>query len=280
MVTCKKPKREIISNIQSLIEKGESILHLEIRNQQELDHAEKEQYRWIKYSIDALRICFDEPIFSKEFDSAGYTGVGVGYLDQKIQFEHNKNHFKRYQEAKIESLKSTIERMEFIDDIDIKSKNDATMGVLERIQCTCKNFHKIAISLQLQRHGKKPIIEIKDEYDVQYLLLPQLKLITDDIRTEEWTPSYAGSSSKMDFLLKKEKVIVETKKTRTDLRDKEIGKQLIEDIAQYRSHPDCKTLICFVYDSERLLKNPSGLIKDLDDLSTEKLKVITLIEPS
>jgi REase_DpnII-MboI len=52
---------------------------------------------------------------------------------------------------------------------------------------------------------------MKDEYDVQDSLHALLKLHFDDVRREEWTPSYAGSQSRMDFLLKREKIVVETK---------------------------------------------------------------------
>jgi len=50
-----------------------------------------------------------------------------------------------------------------------------------------------------------------------------LKIYFDDIRTEEWTPSRAGKASRMDFLLKKEKCVIEVKKTRKTLKGKEVG---------------------------------------------------------
>jgi len=83
----------------------------------------------------------------------------------------------------------------------------------------------------------------------------------------------------MDFLLKDEKIVIETKKTRANLRDKEIGEQLIVDIAKYKVHPDCKTLTCFVYDTDGLIANPSGLEKDLGQLSTAELSVIVYCAP-
>ena len=67
----------------------------------------------------------------------------------------------------------------------------------------------------------------------------------------------------MDFLLKAEKIVVEVKKTRSKLGAKEIGSELADDILRYRSHPDCKTLVCFVYDPEERILNPRGLEHDL-----------------
>ena len=106
-----------------------------------------------------------------------------------------------------------------------------------------------------------------------------MKLDFDDIRTEERTPSYAGSSSRMDFLLKNEQLVVEVKRTRDNLRDRGVGEQLIIDIAKYKEHPDCETLICFVYDPEGFISNPTGLENDLNKLSSDKLKVSVYVAP-
>ena len=70
------------------------------------------------------------------------------------------------------------------------------------------------------------------------LLHALLLLCFDDIRAEEWTSSYAGKSARMDFLLKNEGVVIEVKKTRLGLTDKELGDQLIIDVDRYKVHPD------------------------------------------
>ena len=67
----------------------------------------------------------------------------------------------------------------------------------------------------------------------------------------------------MDFLLKKERVVIEVKKTRKGLGSKEVGEQLLIDIERYKKHPNCKTLICFVYDPTGRISNPKGLERDL-----------------
>jgi hypothetical protein len=67
----------------------------------------------------------------------------------------------------------------------------------------------------------------------------------------------------MDFLLKSEQMVIETKIPTATLRDKQVGEQLIIDIQRYRAHPDCKRLICFVYDPDAFIKNPNGLEADL-----------------
>jgi len=103
-----------------------------------------------------------------------------------------------------------------------------------------------------------------DEYDVQDLMHALLWLHFVDVRPEEYTPSYAGKASRMDFLLKRESIVVELKMTRAGLGAKELSSQLIEDIERYKAHPDCQALLCFVYDPAGLIPNPRGIEADLD----------------
>lgn len=123
-------------------------------------------------------------------------------------------------------------------------------------------FHLIARQLR-SRHEHRQTLEVSDEYDVQDLLHALLKVTFDDIRREEWTPSYAGGSARMDIFIKGLGIVIEVKKTRQGLKDRTIGEELIIDIAKYRKHPECSKLICFVYDPEGLIGNPAGLASDL-----------------
>jgi hypothetical protein len=142
------------------------------------------------------------------------------------------------------------------------------------VDLICERFHLVAKQLR-QRHDNRPTLDVADEYDVQDLLHALLRLYFDDIRPEEWAPSYAGKSSRMDFILKGYGIVIETKKTRVGLGAKEVGDQLIIDIARYKTHPECKTLMCFVYDPDGRIANPKGIEKDLSrDEKEMKVKVV------
>ncbi|MBD2693810.1 hypothetical protein [Anabaena catenula] len=153
---------------------------------------------------------------------------------------------------------------------------------IDRLIFICQRFHSIAKQLELRRSDKGKIretLKIKDEYDVQDLLYALLKIDFVNIRKEEGMPSFAGSSSRMDFLLKEEKIGIEVKKTRESLKDKEITTELAEDIIRYQSHPDCEYLLCFIYDPEGLLKNSEALIRDLSKSGNDKLTVRVIVNP-
>ncbi|MGA8921726.1 MAG: hypothetical protein WB682_01160 [Candidatus Dormiibacterota bacterium] len=66
--------------------------------------------------------------------------------------------------------------------------------------------------------------------------------------------------------------------TRSGLTDKKLGDELIIDIAHYKQRPDCKALVCIVYDPDHRLTNPQGIENDLST-TTDGLNVRVLIRP-
>lgn len=139
----------------------------------------------------------------------------------------------------------------------------------------CKRFPRAARRL-LERHDNRAPFVVNDEYDVQCLMYTFLELHFDDIRPEEQTPSHAGASSRMDYLLKSERIVIETKMAKKDLRQKKIGDQLLLDIARYERHPDCDALVCYVHDPHHFVENPKGLATDVEGTST-RLKVRVVV---
>jgi hypothetical protein len=130
-----------------------------------------------------------------------------------------------------------------------------------------------------KRHGGRTTFPLDDEYDVQDLLHGLLFVDFDDIRDEEWTPSYAGGSTRMDFLLKRPKIVIEVKLAKAKHADREIADELLVDIPHYKEHPDCNTLVCFIFDPEQQIKNPAGLKFDLERNSDEDFTVAIFIVP-
>jgi hypothetical protein len=114
-------------------------------------------------------------------------------------------------------------------------------------------------------HRRREAVSLtfESEYDVQDLLHSQLRPWIADIRPEEFTPSYAGTSTRMDFLLPAHKLVIETKRVRDRSHARKVGDELIIDIEHYRRHPECQILWCAIYDPNSLIQNPQGLIADL-----------------
>jgi len=95
------------------------------------------------------------------------------------------------------------------------------------------SFHRTALRLRTRHADREPFL-INDEYDVQDLFSALLETRFEDVRREEWGPSYAGGATRVDFFLKSECVLLETKMTRDGLSDRRVGEELIIDIAHYK----------------------------------------------
>jgi hypothetical protein len=132
-------------------------------------------------------------------------------------------------------------------------------------------------SMRVHPHGGATV-KFENEYDDQYLYRALLTQFFDDVRDEEYVPSYAGGNSRIDFLIPEYRLGVELKHTRQSLTDKEVGDQLMIDSQRYSQHSDVNHLICLVFDYEGFLRNPRALEEDLRrDASTAELAVTVRI---
>lgn len=115
-------------------------------------------------------------------------------------------------------------------------------------------------------HRRKNSVSLTflSEYDIQDLLHALLRPWIRDVRPEEFTPSYAGTSTRMDFLLPEHSLVIETKLVRNKQHGKSIGDELISDIAHYSAHPSCDVLWCVIYDPNHYIQNAGGLVSDLE----------------
>ena len=136
-------------------------------------------------------------------------------------------------------------------------------NIQELLMILLRGLRRAMHPLTHRRKGAQPL-SFSSEYDVQDLLHSMLRPWISDIRPEEFTPSYAGSSTRMDFLLPAHSLVIELKFVRDRAHGKRIGDELIVDIEHYRRHPACNSLWCVVYDPEHLLTNAEGLRTDLE----------------
>ena len=133
---------------------------------------------------------------------------------------------------------------------------------IELVERICRGFGEFLVPLADRQQGRPPIV-MEDEYDVQDFLHGLLRIFFDDVRAEDFSPERAGARSRIDFVLKQERVVVEAKMTRAGLGAAKLGDQLIVDIERYRSHPDCDALVALVYDPEKRIPNRRTLETDL-----------------
>jgi hypothetical protein len=124
----------------------------------------------------------------------------------------------------------------------------------------------------------RPFVCTINEYDVQDLVRGILRGLFDDIRDEESTPSHGAVHSRMDLLLKRERIVIETKMIRHNLDQRSVTQELAIDKEFYRSHPDCGSLVCFVYDPTHRLVDPASLEVDLPE-DGGSMPIVVVVAP-
>lgn len=149
---------------------------------------------------------------------------------------------------------------------------------VEDVRRVCRRFHSVVLELRHRYGGRSPFL-VADEHDAHDLLRALLSVSFEEVREEEPTPSHAGSSTRMDLVLRQEGIVIELKKTRDQLGDKELGKQLSQDAVWYSQHGGYKHLICLVYDPDFVVRSPKGLADDLAKQSREGFAVEVILVP-
>jgi hypothetical protein len=168
----------------------------------------------------------------------------------------------KYKQADAKLMFEERVLMDYFSGQAIEGNPDSWRGHVLVVSQLLSNFHSFRLQLD-RRYNNRSKFQIKDEYDVQDLLHALLKLHFRDVRDEEYTPSYAGGASRMDFLLAGTGIVIEAKMARAGHADSAIGAELLVDVARYSAHPQCDHLICFVYDPENKIVNASAIQNDM-----------------
>ncbi|MCF5652092.1 hypothetical protein GIV49_21360 [Pseudomonas syringae] len=151
------------------------------------------------------------------------------------------------------------------------------LGVDNRLALIFKRFNAFVVSLNSRQRGK-PSFEVNDEYDVQDLMLPMLQMEFGIVKREVWGPDIAGSASRVDFQLVNEGVLIEIKKTRGSLSDRELSNELIVDVIRYSAYEHINKIVFFIYDPETRIRDPLVLLTDIEKLR-DKVDVKIFISP-
>jgi len=264
------PRTEAREKIGTQITKGNEILNQQVNTEADADLFVGNYRKWNDFNKELLRVLFSGNRILQDYDRHRLVSFQIGGgLRETIRVN------REYTSRAIAELESLQQRLDLIPENLGQKVTPKPPGVPALIRIL-NAFHRVARQLRFRRENR-PTLEIEDEYDVQDLLHALLKIDFNDVRPEEWTPSYAGKSSRTDFLLKNEKIVVETKKTKNVNSARNIGDELIVVISRYKEHPDCKTLVCFIYDPEGYIQNPEGLRNDLES-SSDSLNIRVIVE--
>ncbi|QDT37232.1 PD-(D/E)XK nuclease domain-containing protein [Stratiformator vulcanicus] len=232
-------------------------------------------------SVDSL--CVLGSLIEEFMDVPPLPNSGATFKLLGQQFGDESNPLKAYQEER-QRLETTLEAagLRYFNGgrvLPISSSPSETVAdtngeqtrrpqqVEELIEVIVRGANRAMYPLTHRRKGLTSLT-FTSEYDIQDLLHSHLRSWIADIRPEEYTPSYAGVSTRMDFLLPRYKMVIEVKRVRDKSHASRIGQELIIDMEHYRAHPSCDSLWCVVYDPGHFIENPNGITKDLEGKRT------------
>jgi len=276
-------KDELKSKVAERLTIGQEFLIRNVTTKEELQQCWDEFINWDYYNLEMVKQAFEYPDNSYEREYKRYTGGG-GMI---VPGAYKPPTFEESIESNRSEMRQQVRKLKiFLDKIDLLRTKPGLVTVkqvkeseLNKLLTLLKRFHKITQELRDRRTNREPLV-IKDEYDVQYLLSALLKLHFDDVRKEEFSPSNSGANTRLYFVLKEEKIIVETKMTNEKMSTKTLGEELLIDISRYKSYPDCTDLVIFVYDKGDYINNKRGFTADLEKQSTPEMKVTIVIIPN
>ncbi len=131
------------------------------------------------------------------------------------------------------------------------------------------NFPNAVQKIIKDRRKNHTEFEIRDEYDVQDILYVVIKSIFPNMRDEDPIPKVGGKSTKIDLILRDEKILVEVKMIKErDSNETHFIEQLKVDFESYHQCSWLEKLFCFVYDPFKKTRD----ISNFKDLNGKRVK--------
>jgi hypothetical protein len=268
--------------VDERIQLGLNICEQQITSETEKNKMWADFIDWNNLNEELIRQAFDKPknIYVEEYRYK--PGISLDIFDRQPRqktFQEEVEEDKSAIRFQVRKLRWFYEKIDLLKSVDTLQKPNTSKNNINYLSLLLNRFHKVAQAVRDRHNGRETIL-IQDEYDVQDLLYGLLQVYFDDIRKEDSSPSHAGANSRLDFVLKKEKVIIEVKMTNENLTINKLGQDLLVDIGRYKEYPDCNDLVIFIYDKQDHIRNKAGFINDLQKQSTDKLKVTVIINPA
>ena len=241
-------KEELKAKIEERIQLGLDLSERQISSKEEKNKVWGEFIDWNNFNEELVRQAFDKPnnFYLEEYKYTVGFSIDALYGKQNT-FQEDVEEEKSAIKYQVRKLRRFYEKVDLLKSPENLVKTDSAKNNLNNLVTLLKRFHKVAQAIR-DRHNDRESIIIKDEYDVQDLLNGLLHIYFDDIRNEDFSPSHAGANSRLDFVLKKEKIIIEVKMTNESLTINKLGQDLLVDIGRYKEYPDCTDLVIFIYD--------------------------------
>jgi hypothetical protein len=178
-------------------------------------------------------------------------------IDSALQAIYS-NDFDVQTQILLEDLEKSLLKIRYI--------NKNTEEVIKDILI---NFSNAVQKIIKDRRKNHPDFKIEDEYDVQDILYVILKSILPQLRAEDPIPKVGAKSTKIDLILRTEKILLEVKMIKNlDANETNFIEELKVDFESYHECKWLDKLFCFVYDPYKKTKD----IANFNDLNGNRTK--------
>ncbi|MBL7840601.1 MAG: hypothetical protein JNJ75_10705 [Cyclobacteriaceae bacterium] len=139
----------------------------------------------------------------------------------------------------------------------------------ELVRDILNNFSNALQKIIRNRRKGHSVFAVDDEYDVQDILYVILKSVFPNLRDEDAIGKVGGKSTKIDLLMREERILVEVKMLKAkDLNEVNFIAQLKVDFESYHECKWLTKLFCFVYDPFKKTKD----VSNFNDLNGRRTK--------
>lgn len=194
-----------------------------------------------------------------------------GIIEVLLGYDKNIEEINNSIQAIIQSDKIDILDIIILEDVEkflLKTSYDNKTPE-EIIRIILQNFSNSVQKITTERRKGHNAFEIKDEYDVQDILYVIFKSIFVEMKCEDPIPKVGGQSTKIDFIFRKENILVETKMIKEkDMNEFGFIQELKIDFESYHKCQWLKKLFCFVYDPFRKTQD----VSNFTDLNGKRMK--------
>ncbi len=193
-----KSKEQFKKELSERLTLGDNLLGRTINTADDLAKFKLEHSYWNNINEEILKQSFTNTnnAYYLEY-TRSYISTPFYSSGHQQSFQDSVKKAKDYLNVKYHRLKMIYEKIDHlqllpeIEDFKIEESEDIKM--LSILEIILNNFHKVAQTIR-QRYNNRQTIIINDEYDVQDLLRGLLRVNFEDIREEDYVPSYAVSS--------------------------------------------------------------------------------------
>lgn len=179
--------------------------------------------------------------------------------------------------AELAGVESIIENVILLLEDNIKSNSYISTDKMSILKDIFLNFHKFAQQLRVRQNGANPIY-IGNEYALQDFVHAILRLHFQNVQNEVSLSEYCGKESRIDFVLKDERIGIEVKFASDNLIDSRLRHQVIEDKEQYIKSGQFDVIVFFIYDPQMVLNKPE-VFYDIEE-QTEKCDIKVVVAPT